>query len=75
MSEERVRQQKRAELLNEASGLLYKAHHNLKWNNFLTPNINDLAKVKEQLELVVVNIDRVIADKVFNEHTIVPQPK
>ena len=56
------KQKKRAELLNEASELIYRTHHTLNWTNFFEPNIKDLGKIKERLEKALENMQRVIDD-------------
>ena len=59
------RKEARAKLLNEAEDLLFRAHHNLGWNSYYTPNHKDLKKVKECLERALTCVTSVLDDKLF----------
>jgi hypothetical protein len=60
VGEERNKQLRLAELLNDASVLIHSTHQGLKWINFLTPCKEDLSKLQADLSEAIATIQKVL---------------
>ena len=66
MQHDNHKKEQRAKLLDEASCLVFKVHHNLQWVNHYTPDTSELKKFVGHLEAVINSLNKVIDDRLFD---------